>query len=219
VDILVNNAGLSASQTVFESTWEIVRRLFEVNFFGNIGLAKALLPHFRQRKAGHIVVPSSVLAIVSTPTSSAYCASKQAIWGYYDSLRVEEDRHGMKVTILFPGGVKTNIFSSPLGAKKWLQVDKFPLKAFMMDVTTFVDWTLIAIANQNSTACIARNWIIFQFCYHFPNLTRWSLPSVTGSQMVESRGLAACGILEKEMQMSPSTRHMFRLTLEENKDD
>ena len=80
MDILVNNAGLSASQAVFESTWEVVKRLFDVNFFGNIGLAKALLPHFRQRKAGHIVVPSSVLAIVSTPTSSAYCASKQAIW-------------------------------------------------------------------------------------------------------------------------------------------
>ncbi|CAG0896525.1 unnamed protein product [Darwinula stevensoni] len=109
VDILINNAGLSAFQTVFESSSNMVRRLFDANFFGSIWLTKALLPHFRQRKTGHIVVLSSVLAFFSTPNSSAYCASKQAIRGFYDSLRVEEAKHGIKVTILFPGGVKTNI--------------------------------------------------------------------------------------------------------------
>ncbi|CAG0885160.1 unnamed protein product [Darwinula stevensoni] len=171
VDILINNAGIGAFQSVLESPWSAIRRLFEVNLFGNVGLARALLPHFRQRKAGHIVVPSSVLAFLPIPNASAYGASKRAIQGFYDTLRAEEVGHGVKVTVLFPGYVKTNIFANSATAEG-TGVDMGQLRMFEMRVERFADWMLLAVANEMISACIAKGWLLFVAAYHFPDLAR-----------------------------------------------
>jgi short-subunit dehydrogenase len=116
IDILINNGGISQRSTVLETSMEVFRRLFEVNFFGAIALTKYLLPHFISRKQGQFVVISSVAGKYSPPKRSGYAATKHALHGFYDSLRAEYWQDNIKVTIVCPGMIKTSIsFAALMG--------------------------------------------------------------------------------------------------------
>jgi short-subunit dehydrogenase len=117
VDILINNGGISQRSFVKDTSIEVDRRIMEVNFFGAISVAKALLPHFLQRKNGHFVTISSVTGKFGTPFRSAYAASKHALHGFFDSLRAElfkDVGNGITVTIVCPGFIKTPLTLSAL---------------------------------------------------------------------------------------------------------
>ncbi len=110
VDILINNGGISQRSFAKDTTIDVDRKLMEVNYFGTVGLTKYLLPHFLNRKSGHIVVVSSVTGKFGTPWRSGYTASKHALHGFFDSLRAElwkEVKNAIPVTIICPGFVNT----------------------------------------------------------------------------------------------------------------
>ena len=86
---------------------EVDKRIMKVNYLGQIALTKALLPHMLERKTGHIVVVSSIMGIMTTPLRSAYCASKHALHGFFDSLRSEVWKDNIFITIVCPAGIKT----------------------------------------------------------------------------------------------------------------
>lgn len=109
IDILVNNAGVSQRSLVKDTQIEVYRDLMEVNFFGAIALTKAVLPSMMERKSGHIVVISSLVGVLSTPLRSGYAAAKHALHGFFDALRAEVDRYGIKVTIVCPGFIRTDV--------------------------------------------------------------------------------------------------------------
>lgn len=120
VDILINNAGISQRGRVSESDLSIDKKVFDVNFFGNIGLTRALLPHMQEKRSGAIVVISSIVGKLSTPKRSAYSASKHSLHGWYDALRAEEAQSGIQVNVVCPGYIKTDISInaiSPDGSK------------------------------------------------------------------------------------------------------
>jgi dehydrogenase/reductase SDR family protein 7B len=109
VDILVNNGGVSQRALAADSGLEVDRRIMETNYFGTVGLTKALLPSMIERGSGHIVVVSSLVGKIGTPLRSSYAASKHALHGFFDSLRAETWRQGIRVTIVCPGFIHTNI--------------------------------------------------------------------------------------------------------------
>jgi len=109
IDILINNGGISQRSLVKDTKLEVDRNLMEVNYFGNIALAKNLLPHMLKKGSGHFVVVTSLTGIFGTPYRSGYAATKHALHGFYDSLRAELEDDGIKVTIAAPGFVKTNV--------------------------------------------------------------------------------------------------------------
>lgn len=109
VDVLINNGGISQRDMIVNTSLEVDRRLMEVNYFGSIALSKYLLPAMVERKSGHHVIITSAVGIISTPKRSAYSASKHALHGFYDALRAEHHEDGIKVTIVCPGYVNTNI--------------------------------------------------------------------------------------------------------------
>lgn len=112
VDILINNGGISQRSFAKDTLIEVDRRVMEVNYFGAIALTKYLLPHFLQRKSGHIVTISSVTGIFGTPYRSAYAASKHALHGFFDSLRAElwkDVQDEICVTLVCPGFIHTPI--------------------------------------------------------------------------------------------------------------
>lgn len=111
IDILINNGGISQRSLAKETTAEVDRQVMEVDYFGTVALTKALLPHFIQRRSGHIVVVSSVMGVIGTPYRSAYAAAKHALHGFFDSLRAElwKESKRIFVTIICPGWVRTNI--------------------------------------------------------------------------------------------------------------
>jgi short-subunit dehydrogenase len=109
IDILINNAGISQRELIIDTDLSTDRKLMDVNYFGTIALTKAVLPQMLQQKSGQIVVMSSVLGKMGVPWRSGYCASKHALHGYFDSLRAEVFKHNIKVSVICPGYVKTNV--------------------------------------------------------------------------------------------------------------
>ncbi len=116
IDFLFNNGGLSQRSTVAETSLEIDRKIMEVNYFGNIALTKAVLPFMINQNRGHIVVVSSIAGKFGFFLRSAYCASKHALYGFYESLLLEEEKHGIRVTMASPGKINTDISKNAINA-------------------------------------------------------------------------------------------------------
>lgn len=116
IDILINNAGISQRGSVIDTDIHTVQKIMNVNFIGNVALAKAVLPSMLARSTGHIVVISSLVGKLSTPFRSSYAASKHALHGYYDALRAEVADQGVQVHLICPGYIKTDISLHALNA-------------------------------------------------------------------------------------------------------
>lgn len=117
IDILINNGGISQRSLAKDTDPEVDRKLMEVNYFGTVELTKHLLPHFISRKEGHYVVVTSLVGKFGTPYRSGYSASKHALHGFFDSLRAEMYSSNIKVTIVCPGFIKTNVSVNALTEK------------------------------------------------------------------------------------------------------
>jgi dehydrogenase/reductase SDR family member 7B len=115
VDIVVHNAGISQRARAEEVTDEVLDRIMEVNFMGAVRLARLQLIRFQQQGSGHFVVISSLSGKFGVPYRSVYCASKHALHGYFDSLRVENTRYPVNVTMVCPGYIKTDVSVNALG--------------------------------------------------------------------------------------------------------
>ncbi|MFD2033554.1 SDR family oxidoreductase [Belliella marina] len=109
VDILINNGGISQRSLAVDTKLEVDRKIMEVNYFGSIALSKAILPHFIARKNGHFGVISSLVGKFGSPYRSSYAGAKHALHGFFDSLRAENFRENIKVTMICPGFIKTNV--------------------------------------------------------------------------------------------------------------
>lgn len=109
IDYLFNNGGLSQRSEASKTPLEVDRRIMEINYFGNIALTKAVLPIMQQQKSGHIIPISSIAGKFGFYLRSAYSASKHALFGFYESLALEEEKNGIKITIAIPGKINTNI--------------------------------------------------------------------------------------------------------------
>lgn len=109
IDYLFNNGGLSQRSNASETDISVDRYIMEVNYFGNIALTKAVLPYMIQQKSGHIIVISSIAGKFGFFLRSAYSASKHALQGFYESLALEEEYNGIRVTLAYPGKINTNI--------------------------------------------------------------------------------------------------------------
>lgn len=109
VDVLVNNGGISQRSLAKDTLMDVDRKVMEVNYFGAIALTKYLLPGMIRRKNGHHVVISSAVGIISSPYRTGYSASKHALHGFYDGLRAELHDDNIKVTIICPGFIRTQV--------------------------------------------------------------------------------------------------------------
>ncbi|NVJ70941.1 MAG: SDR family oxidoreductase [Alphaproteobacteria bacterium] len=114
IDMLINNAGISQRSLCVDTEMETYRRLFEVDVFGQIALTKLVLPGMIKRKRGHMVVTASVAGKVGVAQRTGYCAAKHAVMGFFDALRAEVTQHGIDVTTITPGFIRTNIAKNAL---------------------------------------------------------------------------------------------------------
>ena len=114
IDILINNGGISQRSLIFDTSIEVDKKLMEIDYLGTIALSKALLPHFVDRQNGYFVTVTSVMGKFSSPYRSAYCGAKHALHGFFDALRMEHEKDGIKVSLICPGFVNTNIARSAL---------------------------------------------------------------------------------------------------------
>ncbi|GAB3686455.1 oxidoreductase [Salinisphaera aquimarina] len=108
IDVLVNNAGYGHEGILEESPTEEMRRQFEVNVFGAVEMIKAVLPTFRERRAGHIINITSMGGTITMPGIAYYCGSKFALEGISDTLSKELAPFNIHVTAVAPGSFRTD---------------------------------------------------------------------------------------------------------------
>jgi len=110
-------------------------KIMKINYFGPIVITKALLPHFKERDQGHIVVTSSLSGKYGVPKIAAYAASKHALHGFFESLRSEIAHSNIHINIIIPGIIKTEITAHALiGSGKYFgKVEKTFQTAYPVD--------------------------------------------------------------------------------------
>ena len=111
LDVLVNNAGFAVAGFAEDIKLEELRYQFETNFFGAVAMTKAVLPTMRRQHSGHIIMVSSIGGLHGMVTTSSYAASKHALEGWSESLRLEINSLGIKVVLVEPGAFQTDIWT------------------------------------------------------------------------------------------------------------
>jgi NAD(P)-dependent dehydrogenase (short-subunit alcohol dehydrogenase family)/plasmid stabilization system protein ParE len=114
VDVLVNNAGILSITAVEDESVEQCRRIMEANFFGAVRCTKQGLPAMRERRSGHIINITSIAGRIACYSESAYCASKCALEAFSESLAQEVKGFGIRVTLLEPGIIDSDIATTSL---------------------------------------------------------------------------------------------------------
>jgi len=111
LDVLVNNAGFAVGGFAEDITLDELRSQFETNFFGAVAMTKAVLPVMRRQGSGHIIQVSSIAGLHGSVSVSSYAASKHALEGWTESLRMEVNSLGIKVVLVEPGSFDTGIWT------------------------------------------------------------------------------------------------------------
>ncbi len=177
IDILMNNAGRSQRAFVIDTEVEVDRQMMELNAISVFSLTKAVLPHMIKRKTGHLVVTSSIAGKVGAPFSATYCATKFAIQGWFDALRIEMAQHNITVTTICPGPVHSAIQREAFTAKsgvKYSDIADMSKVEKRVATSRCSELITVAIANKLEEVWISLNPVLM-FTYaaqYMPSIAR-----------------------------------------------
>lgn len=179
ISILVNNAGISQRSYVKDTLLSVDQRMMDVSYMGTIAVTKAVLPSMLRQRFGQIVVISSVMGKIGTPLRSAYAAAKHALHGYFDCLRAEVVQDNIKVTIICPGYVNTNVTMNALKGDGTPNDQKTTSNSNGLEPDVFAKKALRAIAKEKSEAIIGGKEVITIYLNRFfPGFLRWLITKV-----------------------------------------
>ncbi|NCG22361.1 MAG: SDR family oxidoreductase [Rhodobacterales bacterium] len=139
IDALVNNAGIALAGFMEQLEEDEIRKLFDVNVFGVWSLTKAVLPHMRRQRGGHIVMVSSMASVMALPGLTAYASSKFALEGMSEGWRHELRPFGIQVALVEPGPYKTDILERNRGLCRNAQDPTSPYAPMVQRVLSLVD--------------------------------------------------------------------------------
>ena len=109
IDVLYNNAGISQRAATVETELKVIRKIMDLNYFAPVILTKTILPKMIAQGGGQLVVTTSIAGKFGFPLRSAYCSSKHALYGFFETIQAEYYAQNIRVTIVCPGRVQTNI--------------------------------------------------------------------------------------------------------------
>lgn len=128
IDVVVNNAGYIQFGTLEELSDREDRQNFDTNVFGALNVIRSIMPHFRNKRSGHVINISSIGGLIGTfPSFGIYSATKFALAGLTESLSVEAKEFGIKATIVYPGYFRTNFLE-----KGSLSLPQNPIAAYTL---------------------------------------------------------------------------------------
>ncbi len=139
VDVLVNNAGIPKRRHVSRLDPDTVESVMNINYFSPVRLTLALLPQMLERDSGRIINISSVAATLSSPGESAYDASKAAVTAFSESMAIDLWQTGIKVLVVYPGLVDTELFSLPDNDPVQVAIDPVPVSELVGGVFDALD--------------------------------------------------------------------------------
>ena len=167
VDILFCNAGISQRTRVEDTSMDMVRKIMEINFFAPVAIAKLVLPRMIAAGGGNIAVTTSIAGRFGFPLRCAYSSSKFALYGFFESLQAENPDNGIKVTMVCPGRVKTNISLNALdkGGARYGKMD--PGQAGGLDVGKAASRIVRAIEKGQREVLVGRRELLMVYIKRF----------------------------------------------------
>lgn len=115
IDVLVNNAGAGFARSTEQASYDDINWVMDVNFMGVVRATKAVIPHMRKARSGHIINISSIGGLVGQPFNEIYCAAKFAVEGYTEALAsYVQPSFGINFTVVEPGGIRSEFGNSAM---------------------------------------------------------------------------------------------------------
>lgn len=164
-DFYVLNAGISQRAKALDSDFEVDIALMQVNYFGAVGLVKAFRPEILAASRVSIAVTTSISGIFGFPLRSAYCASKRALYGFFESLELENPH--IRVTFLAPGRINTEISRSALTASGEAYAKMDEGQAAGMSAGRCAEIALRAIARGKRHRLIGGKELLMVYIYKY----------------------------------------------------
>ncbi len=156
IDVLICNGGVSQRSLIVETSFEVDKKLIEVDYLANVALVKVILPHFIEKQKGHFVVVTSLMGKFGSPYRSGYCGAKHALHGFFDVLRMEHQKDGISVTMICPGFIQTNVAKNALTADGSKQITDDEATKNGLPVSVFAQKMVKAIEKQKFEVYIGR---------------------------------------------------------------
>ena len=160
IDVLINNGGISQKGNAMQTTTEVERKIMEVNYFGNIAITKAVIPIMQKQQSGNIVVTTSILGKFGLPFHTSYAASKHALYGYYDSLRMELKPFNINVLLVAPGFINTNASINSLNADGSISNQDSPAQINGMKTDVFAKKLISALKRNKQHVYIGNKELL-----------------------------------------------------------
>ena len=167
IDIVMLNAGISQRTNVEDTSMEMVRKIMEVNYFAPVAIAKDLLPRMLSAGGGKIAVTTSIAGRFGFPLRCGYSSSKFALYGFFETLQAEYYDAGIRVTIVCPGRVQTNIsrYALDKGGKPHGVMD--PGQADGMTAEAAARVITRAIAKEKKEVLVGRKELLMVYIKRF----------------------------------------------------
>ena len=174
IDILINNGGISQRSLIIDTDISVDKKLLDIDYLGTIALTKALLPHFVECQKGQFVTVTSLMGKFSSPYRSGYCAAKHALHGFFDALRLEHDKDNIKVTLICPGFINTNVARNAITGNGTQQQTQDETIRNGLDVNAFAKRMLNAIIKEKFEVYIGKKEVLGVYLKRFlPKFLHW----------------------------------------------
>ena len=167
IDIVMLNAGISQRTNVEDTSMEMVRKIMEINYFAPVAIAKCLLPKMVGRGYGKIAVTTSIAGRFGFPLRCGYSSSKFALYGFFETLQAEYYEKGIRVTLVCPGRIQTNIsrYALDKGGKPHGVMD--PGQAGGMTAEAAARVITRAIAKEKKEVLVGRKELLMVYIKRF----------------------------------------------------
>ena len=171
IDILINNAGISMRASFAEVKLSVFKEVMETNFYGAVYCTKFVLPYLLEQK-GLVIGISSITGLTPLPGRTAYAASKHALDGFLNTLRIENMKKGLRVLVVHPGFTSSNIRTQALNKKGNPQNHTPRDEEKMMTPEEVAGIILRAILNQERDIILTTKGKLAVWMYNrFPAIT------------------------------------------------
>jgi dehydrogenase/reductase SDR family member 7 len=167
IDVLINNGGISQRSLLVDTDFSVDKKLIEVDYLGTVAITKAILPHFIQNEKGYFITITSLMGKFGSPYRSGYCGAKHALHGFFDVLRMEHQKDNIKVTLICPGFVATNVAKNALTGNGSMQNTNDEATQNGMPVAIFAKKFIKAVESNKFEAYIGGKETIGIFLKRF----------------------------------------------------
>ncbi|MEG4942159.1 SDR family oxidoreductase [Microcoleus sp. F4-D5] len=183
IDVLVNNAGICLAGAIEHTTSEDWQKLMNTNFWGCVNTIQEILPHFLERKTGTIVNVGSIGGKMPLPQMTAYCASKYAVTGLTETLRLELAPHGIHVCAVHPGLINSDFLEraqfrdrdEPAVELRRQQMTKMVKSEWATKPEDIARSIWDAVKNQHGEVTVGPAFLASEAYRLFPGLMQWAM--------------------------------------------